>query len=182
MDDAPLPILTTPRLTLRPATEADVDGLHALLIDPDVRRYLCDDQVFPRAVVAEMYAAARELAPRGLGWWVIEKHGAAIGMIALQPVNETSLAHVPHLKGEVEPTVALWPAYWGGGYATEALAAVIRHAFEMLDMPHMMAMTDAPNSASQAMLARAGFVKTGESTGPVWPTWVYRLARATPSE
>lgn len=172
-----IPILTTKRLTLRPAADADVDGLHALLTDPDVRRYLCDDRVLPRAAVAKLFAAACDMAPRGLGWWVIEKDGAAIGMIALQPVSDAALAHVPHLKGEAEATVALWPAYWGGGYATESLAAVIRHAFETLDMPYMVAMTDAPNRASQAMLTRAGFVKTEETTGPADPTWVYRLER-----
>jgi RimJ/RimL family protein N-acetyltransferase len=177
MNDAPLPILTTLRLTLRPATEADVDGIHALLADADVRRYLCDDQVFPQAVVAEMFVAASELAPRGLGWWVIEKDGAAIGMIALQPVSDAALAHVPHLKGEIEPTIALWPAHWQQGLAGEALDEAIRYAFEDLGIDHMAAMTDAPNRASQAMLTRAGFVKTGESTGPAWPTWVYRLHR-----
>ena len=173
-----LPTLTTPRLTLRAATDADVDGIHALLADPDVRRYLCDDQLFPRAVVAAMFDESRTLAPRGLGWWVVERDGAAVGLIALQPVSDAALAHVPHLKGEIEPTIALWPRRWHQGFAGEALGEIIRYAFADLGMDHMAAMTDAPNRASQAMLTRAGFVKTGESTGPAYPTWVYRLDRS----
>jgi RimJ/RimL family protein N-acetyltransferase len=173
-----LPALQTARLALRPATAADLDALHRLLTDPQVRRYLCDGQVFPREQVAGMLADAAALAPRGLGWWSIERAGSAIGLLALQPVSAAALPHVPHLAGEVEPTVALAPAHWHRGYAVEALGAAVRHAFGTLGLPRLVAMTDAPNAASQAMLARSGFVKTGETTGPAWPQWTYRLEAA----
>ena len=40
-----LPVLTTPRLRLRPANDADIDAVWRMLVLPDVRRYLCDDVV-----------------------------------------------------------------------------------------------------------------------------------------
>jgi len=53
-----LPTLTTRRLTLRPAIDADREGLWQLLTDPQVRRYLCDDKVLPQAEVQEMLATS----------------------------------------------------------------------------------------------------------------------------
>ena len=43
-----IPDLFGARLRLRAAAEADVDDVHLLLIDPAVRRYLCDGEVFSR--------------------------------------------------------------------------------------------------------------------------------------
>ena len=39
--------LTTRRLELRPCAPADLDALHALFTDADVRRWLWDDEVIP---------------------------------------------------------------------------------------------------------------------------------------
>ncbi|MEQ9641325.1 MAG: GNAT family N-acetyltransferase [Alphaproteobacteria bacterium] len=172
-----IPDLFGPRLHLRAATADDIEAVHMLLIDPQVRRYLCDGEVFTHAQVAALYAEAEPHRPRELGWWIVERADDMIGMVALLPVSETAVEHVPELAGEIEPTVALWPQSWGQGFAAEALAALHAHAFDTLDLPGLVAMTDEPNSASQAMLTRAGYVKTGESTGPAWPTWTYRLDR-----
>jgi RimJ/RimL family protein N-acetyltransferase len=104
---------------------ADVDRLAALLAEPGVRRFLCDDQLLPYATVEAVIDRSLALAPQGFGLWGIEAEGW-IGCIGLQPVSPAVTAAAPALAGEVEPTIALQEAAWGRGHAAEALLAILR--------------------------------------------------------
>jgi len=170
-----LPVLTTPRLVLRPAAAADIDAVWHLLVLPDVRRYLCDDRVLPRDTVAGFIADRPGL---GMGIWIAERGGAFAGLAGLKPVADELAALVPLLRGEVEPTVALLPEMWGQGLAGEALAAVLDHGFGALGLARIAAACDVPNLASARMLARAGFQPTGEFQGVFYRvrTWTKTAA------
>ena len=171
--------LVTPRLTLRPATEADLDALWRLLADPQVRRYLCDDRVLTRAEVEEILVESLAQWP-GMGLWLLHDHEERlVGGIGLHPVSPDIVAHAPHLAGEIEPTIALAPEHWGRGYAAEGLAAVLSHAFETLGLEHLVAVADAPNGRSHRLMLRVGFTQTGTTaTGPCYPLRTYRLTRS----
>jgi RimJ/RimL family protein N-acetyltransferase len=174
------PTLRTARLTLLPAEDGDLDALWALWTDPDVRRYLFDDVALSRDQAADTLAGARALAPRGLGLWVVRAAAApatVAGCAALLPVGAAA-AFDPTLAGLVEPLVALHPACWGRGYATEALGALVGHAVGALRLPALAGVTDVPNDASDRMLRRAGFVPVGECDGPRHRLRTYRLALA----
>ncbi|MCC7283890.1 MAG: GNAT family N-acetyltransferase [Acetobacteraceae bacterium] len=170
-----LPLLTTPRLVLRPAVAADIDAVWQMLVLPEVRRYLCDDIALPRATVAGIVGEAAFGA--GLGLWVAERAGAFAGIAALKPVPPALVALVPALAGEIEPTVALLPALWRQGLAGEMLGAVLAHGFATLALPRIAAVCDVPNIASAAMLARAGFVPTGEHQGIAHRIRTWTLSR-----
>jgi RimJ/RimL family protein N-acetyltransferase len=175
-----LPSLSTPRLVLCPATEADLDALWRLLTEPQVRRYLCDDRVLARAevqgIVAESIAQWRE----GMGLWLLRLHeGEMVGCVGLHPVSPGIVAHAPDLAGEIELTIALATEHWGRGYATEALAAAFAHAFARLARDHLVAVVDQPNKRSHRLMTRVGFTPTGmTATGPCYPLRTYRLARS----
>jgi RimJ/RimL family protein N-acetyltransferase len=172
-----LPILTTPRLLLHAATEADLDRLWALLLDPQVRRYLCDDRELTRAEVAEMLAHSRTQWPAGMGMWMLCQEGQPVGCVGLHPVSALIADHVPPIAGEIEPTIALAPDRWGQGLAHEALEAAIAHGFDGLGLEHLVAVVDEPNQASHRLMARVGFVATGSASGRRYPLRIYRLLR-----
>jgi Acetyltransferase (GNAT) domain len=68
----PLPPIATDRLSLRPFTQDDVDVLHAVWTDPDVRRYLWDDIVIPRERAVDVVRSHLEsVAASGIGYWVV---------------------------------------------------------------------------------------------------------------
>ena len=46
-----LPTLETERLILRPWSLDDIDALHQIWTDPQVRRYLWDDEVIPLSLI-----------------------------------------------------------------------------------------------------------------------------------
>jgi ribosomal-protein-alanine N-acetyltransferase len=172
-----LPSLTTNRLVLRPVRPGDTDFIWQLLILPDVRRYLCDDKVLPRDVVAGIVAESLALAAVGMGMWIAEQAGAMVGLVSLKPMPQVLVDVIPALEGEIEPTVALHPDAWGQGLAGEMLSAVLMHGFGALALPRIAALCDVPNTASAQMLARAGFRQTGEHPGLHYRLFSWMLER-----
>jgi [ribosomal protein S5]-alanine N-acetyltransferase len=172
-----LPELATPRLALRPCCGDDLDDLLALWTDPEVRRFLFDDATVTRDRAAAMLAEWEALGPRGLGAWTVRARAEPplLGCVALLPVSAAA-SFAPELAGEVEPLAALAPAAWGRGYATEALGALVAHAFGALALPRLAAVADEPNAASRRMLERLGFTSTRTCAGPRHPLRLYALA------
>lgn len=74
-------------------------------------------------------------------------------------------------------------AAWGHGYATEAARALLRWAFDTLDLNRVQAETDTGNAASARVLEKLGFVREGTLredcvvNGEVSDSWVYGLIR-----
>lgn len=148
--------LASARLDLIPCDVVDTDALWRLWIDPDVRRYLWDDQVITiaraRAIVAESVASART---SGIGLWTLRRRGTGdlVGFCGLRPTEDS----------EVELIYGLTPACWGQGLATEAARAVLHHALVELGLGRVVAATDPPNTASIRVLGRLRMEpRTGE--------------------
>ena len=179
------PMLTTPRLALRPAEESDIDALWTLWRAPEVRRFLWDDRTISRAEAATMLTDCRALAAQGLGLWMLQaapraarpevpvaSGGTILGCAGLLPVS-TAAEYEPRLAGLVEPIVALAPAAWGHGYAQEALGALRDYAARALGLTQLAGVTDVPNAASDRMLRRVGFVPLSEVAGPKYRLLTY---------
>ena len=138
----PFPPLETERLVLRPWTRDDIDTLHAMWIDADVRRYLWDDMVIERSRAAELVESALQ---GELGYWMIEVDGEAAGFVGFRQIDDTP---------DVEVLYGLLPSYWGQGFATEAVQAALDHVADR--RPVVYARTDPPNTQSQALMKRLG--------------------------
>ncbi len=153
--------LDTPRLELRPMTLGDVGRLHALSIDPDVRRWAMDGRVVPEASSRD--AVLRSLATfrrYGTGAYAarLREDGAFVGYAGLFPAKLARL-------GGFELGAAIWPRYWGSGLAAEACRAVLAHAFGPLGLERVLACADAPNFRSLALIARLGFRQIATTAG-----------------
>jgi ribosomal-protein-alanine N-acetyltransferase len=142
--------LDTARLRLRPYRDSDLDALHRLWTDPDVRRYLWDDKVIDRQVADEtMRASIACTAEHGFGHWAVCPAGEdeLIGFCGLKFVDDTP---------EVELMYGFHPPHWGRGLATEAGCTMLRFGFEEMRFARVYAITDAPNTASAAVMQRLG--------------------------
>ena len=147
------PILTTRRLTLAPLRLGDVGALRALVVDPDVRRWMCDGRVLPEAEVrALVQASLADERACGAGLFRLGRRDAAgpLDLVAgFAGLKSTPLG--------VELAAALAPRHQGAGLAAEACEAVLAHAFGPLDLPRVLACADAPNLRSQRLIERLGF-------------------------
>lgn len=162
---------TTERLQLEPLTASDLPVLHALLTDPSVRQYLCDDQVIPVSEAANILETALgTFAKEGYGLWLVYPIGQleAVGFVGLYG-----------FFSEAQPQLlyALRPQYQGQGFATEASRRIVQYAFDALGYAYLEASCDVPNVASVRVMERLGMERLKEERiddkALVW----YRLNR-----
>jgi RimJ/RimL family protein N-acetyltransferase len=139
--------IQTPRLVVRPTTEADRLDLHRLEQDADVMRYLNGGA--PTALEPDTTLKASFLMPRGVdpGVWAIIESGAGgfVGWVSLKTDGDAAeLGYRLHRK------------FWGRGYAVEAAAALVAHGFQHLGLRRISAQTMAVNLASRRVMERLG--------------------------
>lgn len=166
--------LATPRLRLRPVAPADVGTLHALLVLPDVRRFLLDDrEVEPAWVEALVEASAASFAARGFGFWGVEERAGSALLLGLVGLRETEAG----ASAAVELLYAVHPKRQGEGIALEASRAVLAHGFLACRLPRIVAETDVPNVASRRVLEKLGMARLGERAGTPHPRVGFALRR-----
>lgn len=170
-----LPVLITARLKLDPLTESDVDTLWAMLIDPAVRRFMCDDVILPRSFAVDTVTANTGLAGEGLGLRAIRVAGDFAGIVGLKPVSAVMAGFIPAFADDVELTIAMAPHRWGRGLAAESVAAVLAERFRARPGRRITAVTDEPNRRSRGLLEHLGFRFFGSFPGVAYISRAYTL-------
>jgi [ribosomal protein S5]-alanine N-acetyltransferase len=154
-----LPPFITPRLHLSSIGSVDLLALQRHWTHPLVRRFLFDDRWLDTDAVAAIVARENEHARQeAAGLWCVEflHESGLIGTVGLARMREDR---------PIELLCTLEPLYWGHGLATEAVQAVLRHAFEGLRLDAVQAHTDAGNERSRRLALRLGFERDATSAG-----------------
>lgn len=162
-----LPIIETDRLILRQITASESDGRDSLefINDYSVYRFwgLYDEAADkngrrrPKKKVKldyhyndtmKEYKARRELA------WLMELKGTGkvIGEVVLYDFR---------LKKQADIGYRLNSNYWGHGYTPEAVAAIIKTAFELMDLERLQIRCFANNTSSVRVAQKLGFIQEG---------------------
>lgn len=87
----------------------------------------------------------------------------AIDNLLQQAVADIRFKGPPDMNGEIEIGYGTYAAFQGKGLMTEAVSAMIEWAFQQEKIKTVTAETDPGNVASQRILIKTGFIKTGES-------------------
>ncbi len=135
----------------------DLEACIAMDRDPEVTRHIAgpwDDPAehrrFVEARIARVY-------PSGLGYWSIFEARAPerfVGWVLLIP---------DHGVGpDVEIGWRLVRDAWGSGIASEAARAIVRHAFDTVRLPRLIADIAADNAASRRVAEKLGMRRVGE--------------------
>jgi RimJ/RimL family protein N-acetyltransferase len=150
-----LPTLHAGPVRLRWLTDTDIPALFAIFGDPLVTRYwgfaALPDLEAAAALLADIH---REFRAGSLFQWGVE---ATDGQL----VGTCTLARLDPANRRAELGFVLGRAFWGRGYMTAALPAVIDFAFGRLGLHRVFADTDPRNAPAIRALERLGFVREG---------------------
>ena len=148
--------LETVRLRLRPFVASDLDALHLLWTNPDVRRYLWDDVEISRdRAEAVIGLSIESFSSRGFGFWAVffrENTDNLIGFCGLRTFGDTE---------DVEILYGIHPSHWGQGIATEASEAVLNFGFQTCGLTKIYAGADSPNASSFRVIEKLGMTYDG---------------------
>ncbi|KAA2284446.1 GNAT family N-acetyltransferase [Arenimonas fontis] len=152
------PVIETARLLLRPTALEDFESWAALQADEEATRYIGGSQ--PRAAAWRSFLTmAGAWSLQGFGMFsVIEREsGRWIGRVG------------PWYPAEWPGTEIGWSLSresWGRGYATEAAAATMDFAVDVLGWTDIIHSIDPRNAGSQAVARRLGSVLRGPQKLP----------------
>lgn len=145
-----IPVLETERLALRAPRLEDAKTVALLANDKRIaentRRI---PHPYSRADADDFISAVN--VPSGeIAFLITKQNGAIIGACGIASQDGV-------------PDVGYWLGvkYWGQGYATEAVRALIDFAFTELDHEHLQAGARVTNPASRRILEKCGFQWTG---------------------
>ena len=151
-----IPVIETERMLLRALEPADRDDLFAICSDAAVMRYW---STAPMSDVAEADAVIERSRLQleqhvGLRWAVVRREdGRVLGNISMFAFSDQNRrAEIGYIQGL---------QYWGQGYMSEALSAVLAWAFGTLGLHRLEADTDPRNAGSLRLLERLGFAREG---------------------
>lgn len=149
----------TDRLILRAFIEADREPWAAMNADPEVMRH------FPSTLTREEADAVIDrvngkIEATGVGFWALERKadGAFLGFAGLNCIGHETLP----IYGQWEVGWRLARHAWGQGYASEAGAFALRHGFEAMRLPRILAYTARTNTPSEAVMKRLGMARAAD--------------------
>lgn len=135
---------------MRPASDADLADLTALMADPDVAGRLYHGVLDAAAAAALLETFEDTWRAHGYGMWSLRRRGggAFVGVCGLWN-RDDGLG--------VATRVAIARAAWGQGFAAEAGQAILRYAFEVAGLQRLVSITRASNPVAQRVLSRIGW-------------------------
>lgn len=153
---ASIDTIESPRLRLRRVAESDLPALMGINGDPEVTRFL------PYRTWAGPEDAHSWLARMS----ALHEAGSAAQLVLQRKADDAVLGTLLLFRHEpaaarAEIGYVLGRAHWGQGWMLEAVKAACDHAFGPLALRRLEAEVNPANTASCALLERAGFVHEG---------------------
>ncbi len=150
--------LETKRLLLRGVCPGDRDFIFRQFSDPDVTRFLYDEEPFADIAEADgLIAFYTAPEPRAQHRWVLTRKdtGERVGTCGFHAWDAA--------RGYAEIGYDLAPRFRGRGLMTEALQAALRFAREDMRLRKIALHIAPENARSLALAERLGFEKTPET-------------------
>ena len=168
--------LETERLILRKLEEADAERMFLMDSRPEVMKYIGIPPLTDIRETENIITIIRQqYEDHDVGRLaVIEKEsGLLIGWSGLKFLTQ----EVNGYKNVYDLGYRFLPEYWGKGYASESAKASLDFGFNGLKIDTIYAHAHSENHASNHVLEKLGFVKTGKFSEPDGSCFWYKLNR-----
>jgi RimJ/RimL family protein N-acetyltransferase len=149
-------VLDTGNLRLRPSNQNDVQGMFAMLSDPESMKYWCDKPIENLDAAVEVLNKDLESDAQGQSMcWAVTFPGED------RMIGKCILFRFDQANHRAEIGYILNREYWRQGLMQQALEAVIDFAFDTLKLHRIEADVDTENTGSIAILEKLGFKREG---------------------
>ncbi len=150
-----MPVLETPRLSMRPVAMSDFEAIHRLHTDPLVVQSLFSGEPPSRESTGEKVELyVRDWQQNGFGFFSVflrgnlQEQGEFAGRAGLRRFEDTS---------DVEYGLCLFGHIVGRGLGPELGRAILRHAFEELGLERVVALIRPENERAVRAAQKIGF-------------------------
>ncbi|MBP1988241.1 GNAT family N-acetyltransferase [Halolamina salifodinae] len=143
------------RIELRPLEEGDIPHLVEAENHPEIRRHISS---FRTPLSESTYREER---------WPPSDNGVTLAIVPKdeadsdKAIGSASVGNIQQPDGYGNFSIWLHPDAWGNGYALEAGAFLLDHAFRSHRLHRISATVAASNGASRRLCERLGFVEEG---------------------
>ncbi|TGD75299.1 N-acetyltransferase [Mangrovimicrobium sediminis] len=152
-------LFETARLGCRHLDESDLAALYEVYSDPLAMRWVGDGSPISRPECkAWLTRTLENYANRGYGMFALVEHATG------QVIGFAGLVH-PDDQAEAEIKYAFLRSYWGQGFASEIVRALLEAAQNQFGLDLVIATVAPENRASQRVLEKAGAVDVGLQPG-----------------
>ena len=151
-----LPVIPAGRVCLRPLADDDVPALFEIFSNPEVMRYWSSPPMEDLSGVRKLLREIRE----GFEGRTLYEWGVALAD-GDRVIGTCTLARLDAANRRAELGYSLDRTFWGRGYMTETLTALLDHSFGDLRLYRLEADIDPRNAASIRLLERLGFRSEG---------------------
>jgi len=155
--------LETKRLFLKNISPEDRDFVFSLFSNEDVNTFLFDAEPVENIQGADEIIAYYTMPePRSMHRWILvrKEDGAKLGTCGFHCWNKET--------GECDVGYDLYPDYWGKGYMSEALAAILQFAKNEMKVSKVNACIYSENKPSLKLAEKLGFSFVGQMKNEVF--------------
>jgi [ribosomal protein S5]-alanine N-acetyltransferase len=172
------PTLETDRLRLREIINDDAKDIFACFSNELVTQFYGQETLvhIKQAEAFVDFFANSFKEKRGIRWGIeIKGEPGLIGTIGFNAWSPK------HKRAEIG--YEIHPDYWRNGYTFEAVTKVVQYGFNELGLTRIGAVVFTDNSASNRLLAKAGFLQEGilrdymHQNGKAYDTYVYSILK-----
>jgi RimJ/RimL family protein N-acetyltransferase len=144
--------IVTERLRLRRSRPDDAEVISGYRSDPEVHRQQGWERIDPEGVRRDIEEMAGRAPGEAGGWVQFSVEELASGAL----VGDVGLSLAEGEPGVVKVGYTIDPRHQRRGYATEAVGALVRYAFDVLGAEVVRAYASADNAASIGVAERVG--------------------------
>ncbi|MGH8292399.1 MAG: GNAT family N-acetyltransferase [Gammaproteobacteria bacterium] len=147
--------IETARLRVRSWEAADRPAFERFAADAEMMRYINGGRGWDTTRIDGWLARqAQNLARHGccMGAVVLKQTGEVIGVGGIQPLEQAGIFEIGWW---------IWKDYWNRGLATEMARGFVAYAFNIMQLPQVVALVDPPNLASIRVAEKLGMAYRG---------------------
>ncbi len=156
--------IETDRLLIRPWQPDDRPAFARMAEDTEMMRYVNGSPMSSTQIDAFFARQGAHLARSGMcmGALVPRETGEVVGVAGAQPLDRNPSHDIGWW---------IWKAHWRRGYAAEAAAAIVEHAWTRLGLASIGAVIDPANVASIGVAKKVGMHLRHRTTADQTASW-----------